>query len=224
MKLDHFKQQTSNLFAENRLLKIGFLILLIISGYNATALSGVGKNMRTVIVPIGAAGHLEVTGDTASDDYLLHMARYITGLIGNYSAPNARVQFQELLKLYAPEKLGEANDYFMNLADKIEKYPTVASMVLWDGKDALKTPKDMLQITTTRHRIVEGVTTEVDHVVYEVKYELRNGRFVILSINAADEKVLRQAKEDMNTNVRAPKEEVTVNPNHSNKPATTGGR
>ncbi len=199
MKFDRFKQRSSNLFAENRLLKFGFLMLLAISAYNATAISNVNKNQRTIIVPVGAAGKLEVTGDTASDDYLRWMARYMINLVGNYTAPNVRNQFEELTKLYAPEVYNEAHDYFMSLADQIEKYPTVASMVVWIGNDALKTTKGVMYVTTDRHRIVDGVTTRVDRVVYEVRYEIRSGQFVVLSITTPEDKTIRQTKEDVNS-------------------------
>lgn len=195
MKFELFKQQTSNLFAENRLLKFGFVVLLMISGYNATAIRNVQKDVRTVIVPVGASGTLEVAGASASDDYLLSMARYVTNMVGNYTATSARDQFEELLKLFAPETYGEARDHFMSLADKIEKYPTIASMMVWEGKTALKAADGVMQIGTQKHRLVEGKTTKTDRVVYEIRYEIRNGRFYILSITTPEEKEIRRVKE-----------------------------
>ena len=189
MHVEAYKQKTSNLFAENKLLKLAIIALVIVSLVNWTAVRTALNSTRTVIVPIGAQGILEVTNNGASDDYLRAMSRYITNLLGTYTASTARDQFEELLPLFAPEKYSDAKQQFDELADRIERYPNITSIMHWSGREPLQKIEDRLVISTQKSRMVNGDTARTDQAIYEIQYAIRNGRFIILNIReTVDEK------------------------------------
>lgn len=182
MHVDIFKQKTSNLFAENKLLKFALIVLVIITLVNWTAVHTAMNSTKTVIVPIGAQGVLEVSNDSASDDYMRAMARYITNLLGTYTASTARDQFEELLPLFAPEKYSDAKQQFDELADRIEQYPNITSVMHWSGHEPLRRIEDKLLISAQKSRLVNGKTARTEQADYEIQYAIRSGRFYILNI------------------------------------------
>ncbi len=182
MRVDLYQQKTANLFAENRLLKFAMAAMVAVSLVNWNAARNALDSTKTVIVPVGARGMLEVSTASASDDYLRAMARYITHQLGTYTASTARHQFEEVLALFAPEHYAAAKHQFESLAEHIERYPNVASLIHWTGQAPLKRAEDKLIISALKRRLVNGNTARADSVMYEIHYALREGRFWILNI------------------------------------------
>jgi len=189
MKLEIFQQRSSNLFAENRLLKFGLLTLIVISIMNWTAMQKAIDSTRTVIYPVGMSTGCQYWANGGSDECLRAMARYVTNQVGNYTASGARQQFEELLVLFAPESHSNAREYFDKLAAKIERYPNVSSRMVWSGNNALKkVGDDKLVIKAQKARLVNGDTSRTETVTYEIKYEIRDARFWVLHVKEmADE-------------------------------------
>ncbi len=190
MHVKYFNQFSSNLFAENKLLKFGFVVLLLIVVSNWQAINTSIDKHRTIIVPIGASGDLWVTGDDASDNYLRHMARYISSMVGNYTASSARYQFEELLSLYSPSTYAEAKTGFEKLSDDIERYPTVSSRATWLGRIPLfiDGPRKKMTIKIMKDRLVNGDVTRSVETDVVVDFYIADGRFWIKSINTKDDK------------------------------------
>lgn len=183
MHVDIYKQKMSNIFAENRLLKLAVFMMVLISLMNWHAIQKAMDSTKTIVVPMGAVGALEVGTDTASDEYLRAMSRYIVGLLGTYTASTARDQFEEILPYMSPEGYAKAKQHFDNLADRIERYPNIASVVHWSGRDPLQIEGNILKIQAQKKRLVNGNATRVENIHYEIKYEIRMGRFYIVNIS-----------------------------------------
>lgn len=185
MNLNLFQQKTDNLFAENRLLKICFVLVLLISLSNWQAIRTAFKQQKTVVIPLSASGDLWVSGNQASETYLRHMARYLTAMIGNYTASTARRQFEEILHLYGPAHYAEAKTGFEKLSDQIERYPTVSSRVTWVGRDPmlLDEVSEKITIQLEKERLVNGDVTRTEDKTIEIDYYILDGRFWIEAIN-----------------------------------------
>ena len=97
--LHRYLQGSSNLFEENRLLKLSVAGLFGITAVLGTLIYTSNQNTRTVVVPFGAGGDLYVTGSEPSEAYLRTITRNVVSLSGTYSAYSADRQFQELLSL-----------------------------------------------------------------------------------------------------------------------------
>ena len=97
--LHRYLQGSSNLFEENRLLKLAVVGLFGITAVLGTLIYTSNQNTRTVVVPFGASGDLYVTGSEPSEAYLRTITRNVVSLSGTYSAYSADRQFQELLSI-----------------------------------------------------------------------------------------------------------------------------
>lgn len=184
MELTVYQQKVANVFAENRLLKIGFGALLIMSIGNWHAINSAVDNQRVVIVPVSSTGELWISGGEASLPYLRQMARYLTGMVLNYTAATARAQFEEILTLYTPGSYATAKVSFEKLSDQIERHPTVSSRATWVTNQPLKIDEknEILSISVMKERIVSGDVTQSERRIIEIDYDIVDGRFVIESI------------------------------------------
>lgn len=180
-----FLQKSSNLFAENRLLKMGFVCVLAITIINWYDNKSARDEIRTLIIPAGSGGNIEIGYGTASNDYLINMARLIIHLSGDYTASTARTQFEELLKLFAPETMGEAQKRFMDEAKEIERFSSVASTVYWAGDNAMQVTANTITVRAVKVRYINGNAVRSENMKYKIAYVIRAGRFYILSFEEA---------------------------------------
>ena len=138
MTKGYFLSTLDALQAKNRLLTAAFLVLLVLNVLNTVSLQRARTLMQTVIVPIGGGEGMSVGHGKASPEYLRHMARYVTQMVGTYSASSARPQLQELLGIFAPEVVGKAQSEFEKMAVQIERFPSISSVMRWQGTEALR--------------------------------------------------------------------------------------
>jgi len=185
-----YQQKESNLFAENRILKMALITLIVVGIMNWSAMQQARDSIRTVIYPVGMGSGCQYWNNGATDECLRAMARYITNQLGNYTPSGARQQFEELLVLFHPDSHANATQYFDKLSKQIERYPNISSRMVWSGKDALvKKGQDKLIIKTQKTRLVNGESSRIERVDYEIKYAVQDARFWILSIKeVTDEK------------------------------------
>lgn len=180
MLLKTHLQNSSNLFQENRLLKVGFIAVLLMNILNWHQVNNILDTEKTVLTPLGAVGNLWVSNDAASDDYILFMSRYVMHQLGDYKAGTARQQFNELARLFAPDSAGEARNRFDVMASEIEKYPTSASEIVFGDRDVLHDAANHnIKIRAQKLRYLNGVETGKDPKAYVIEYKIAHGRFVI---------------------------------------------
>ena len=90
MNLDIFLQKSSNIFAENRLLKFSIVVLGVAVVINTAGLFKALNSQKIILVPPVINSKISVTGDKASDEYLKEFTRYALGLALTYNPSNAR--------------------------------------------------------------------------------------------------------------------------------------
>ncbi|MEI6704464.1 MAG: TraE/TraK family type IV conjugative transfer system protein, partial [Deltaproteobacteria bacterium] len=76
MNLDIYLQKSSNIFAENRLLKFSVVVLSIAVVINTAGVFKALNSQKTILVPPVINSKISVTGDKASDEYLKEFTRY----------------------------------------------------------------------------------------------------------------------------------------------------
>lgn len=182
MKAQDYLATLDNLKNGNRLLLLALLMMVVFNAMNWFSLTRARNSLQTVIVPIGGGVGMTVGNGKASPEYLRTMARYVTNAIGSYTAGTARAQLQELLSLFAPEVVGQAQVEFERLASQIERFPSIASSIRWQGEEALKVQANQLQVHVAKDRLVNGNTTETKTSFYCIKYRIDDARFWIVSI------------------------------------------
>ena len=180
MNLDIFLQKSSNIFAENRLLKFVVVALGIAVVINTAGLFMALNSQRVILVPPVVNSKISVSGDKASDEYLKEFARYILNLALTYNPVNARSQFSELLAVYDPAEFQASRKELYELADKIEN--TKASSAFYIQSIINDTEKRRLEVTGTKKTYMVDQKAEDAQKVYLIEYRIDNGKFILVRL------------------------------------------
>lgn len=180
MNLDIFLQKSSNIFAENRLLKFVVVALGIAVVINTAGLFMALNSQRVILVPPVVNSKISVSGDKASDEYLKEFARYILNLALTYNPVNARSQFSELLAVYDPAEFQASRKELYELADKIEN--TKASSAFYIQSIINDTEKRRLEVTGTKKTYMVDQKAEDAQKVYLIEYRIENGKFILVRL------------------------------------------
>lgn len=177
-----FLSKLDALQARNRLLTTAFLILLVLNVMNTVSLQRARTMTQTVIVPVGGGDGMSVGHGKASPQYLRHMARYVTQMVGTWSASSARPQLQEVLGLFAPEVVGKAQSEFEKMAVQIERFPSISSVMRWQGAEALRVKPGLIQVSAAKDRLVNGNVSETTPIHYCIEFRIDESRFWVLGL------------------------------------------
>lgn len=179
MNLDIFLQKSSNVYAENRLLKFFIVVIGVAVLINTYFAYKAFNSMRVILVPPVIDSKLEIAGDKGSDDYMKSFTRYVCGLALSYNALNARAQFAELLTMYAPESFPEAKKTFYNLADAIETTKVSNSFMI--HKIVVDSSKHQIEVQGPGIQFAQDKKIDEMSKTYIIDYRIRNGRFEIMA-------------------------------------------
>ncbi|WP_257291442.1 type IV conjugative transfer system protein TraE [Endozoicomonas sp. ONNA1] len=186
MSLINFKSlvnESDSVFAENRLLKVGFGVLLICTMFNTVAIQRMDNKRQTHIVPVGTGLTYEFTNGVAGHTYLVRMARFIIDLRGNITAGNVDENFELLLTLYSEEKYGEARDYYKKIAEDVKRYNSVSYQVRINPGTAIKNVDNKyLYIEAVKKQIVGNSITSTTPLKYKISYRIREGLFQLTDL------------------------------------------
>jgi conjugal transfer pilus assembly protein TraE len=180
VNLDIFLQKSSNIFAENRLLKFVVVALGIAVVINTAGLFMALNSQRVILVPPVVNSKISISGDKASDEYLKEFARYILNLALTYNPVNARSQFSELLAVYDPAEFQASRKELYELADKIEN--TKASSAFYIQSIINDTEKRRLEVTGTKKTYMVDQKAEDAQKVYLIEYRIDNGKFILVRL------------------------------------------
>lgn len=179
--LEFFVQKSSNIMAENRLLKFVVVILAVSIVYLGTMIRYAMDSQRTIIVPPVVTTSLSLRGDQADDAYLVAMARYIAALVFNYTPATAQRQFTELMHLYSPETFSSGQLWLSELVATVEK-ARVTSVYYPESISIADGEINQIKLEGTLKRGTDLVEPTGERVVYLIDYRIVAGRFEILQI------------------------------------------
>lgn len=180
MLLKNFLQQSSNVFAENRLLKFVVVVQCLVLIWCVYKVEDIKGNIRTIIQPPVINSKIEVSGAWTSDAYVKEYIRYVSSLVWNYSPGIARNQFAELLVSWHPSVYQSAKQRLYILADQIEQ--TSSASVFYINKIEHNVDRREIEVTGNRLLTMQNKPVEQAMKVYIVTYKVENGRFWILGI------------------------------------------
>ncbi|MDX9821991.1 MAG: type IV conjugative transfer system protein TraE [Syntrophales bacterium] len=185
MKLNLFLQKTSNIVAENRLLKFVVVVIGIATVVNASMTCRALNYQRTVIIPPVLNSRIEITGDRASEEYVKAFSRYIAALSFSYSPGSVKPQFDELLALYAPEAFPEGKRALYELADRV--ITTRVTSVFFMGKLYVDSGKNQIEMSGQKRQYVDDRKVEDIVKTYLIDYRISDGRFQIVRVSEKEE-------------------------------------
>jgi conjugal transfer pilus assembly protein TraE len=185
MKLNLFLQKSSNVVAENRLLKFVVVVIGVAAVINAFMTYRALNYQRTVIVPPVLKSRIEITGDRASEEYVRAFSRYFAALAFSYSPGSVKAQFDELLALYAPEVFPEEKRVLYELADRV--ITTRVTSVFFIGKLYVDGEKSQIEVAGQRRQYVDDRKVEDIVKTYLIDYRISEGRFQLVKISEKEE-------------------------------------
>jgi len=172
-----FLQQSSNLFAQNRLLRFVVVVLSACLVFTSIMTYRAVRYQKVILIPPQMTGTVEFVQGKPTEAYIQDISRRIVSLATTYSPGTARKQFNELLVYYAPESYPEASILWYSLAGRIEEsqvnsvfYPQTLTM----KDNRIEVFGDLKQYTGNTR--LENTTR-----TYFLDYQVRDGRFSLLA-------------------------------------------
>tara|TARA_Y100000589_G_C26990741_1_gene562511 strand:+ start:202 stop:777 length:576 start_codon:yes stop_codon:yes gene_type:complete len=177
MKAEIFLQKTSNLFAQNRLLKFSIGVLALTVMFNSAMVYRAVKYQRVVLIPPTMTGTVEFIQGKPNDSYLRDISRRIVGLAATYSPPTVRSQFEELLAYFAPEAYPQASKSWYSLASRVEESQVSSVFYL----ERIRVTQSAIEIFGNFRQYAGDTLLENSSKTYLIDYRLQDGRFYIVS-------------------------------------------
>ena len=177
MKAEIFLQKTSNLFAQNRLLKFTITILALTVMFNSAMVYRAVKYQRVVLIPPTMTGTVEFIQGKPNDAYITDISRRIVGLAATYSPPTARGQFEELLTYFAPEAYPQASNSWYSLASRVEESQVSSVFYL----EKISVTEGFIEVFGNFKQYAGDTLLENTSKTYLIDYRLQDGRFYIVS-------------------------------------------
>lgn len=177
MNLDIYLQKSSNIFAENRLLKFAIVVLGVAVVINSIGVFQALNSQKVILVPPVINSKISISGDKASDEYIKEFTRYTLGLALTYNPATARPQFSELLVMYDPATFKVARTELYALADKIES--TKSASVFYINAMSHDSDKKLIQVDGTKQSYIIGEKSVDEQKTYFVEYAIISGKFIL---------------------------------------------
>lgn len=180
--LNPFMQASSNVFGENKLLKIVLIIIAIGVFMIYSSVNSFMSHQQTIIQPVGRADPYEIGNYTANEAYLFDMAETIVNLSGNLSARSVTDKFNMLLNLFHDSSHGRYQKHFKTLAEEVSKYSTISHIAELARPEPIFVLDNQMRIRVKKSRVV-GTTVKPHEIKYLlIDYTIENGRFWIMDM------------------------------------------
>jgi conjugal transfer pilus assembly protein TraE len=177
-----FLQQTSNVFGQNRLLKIMMGMMVIGVWMIYSSVQDFKTHQQTIVIPGGQRAPYEIRNYSASEQYIFDMANYITYLAGNFSPNNVSDRFNILLGLFHESSYPRYQSHFKELAHEIQQFKNISHIAELAYPDPLFSRENQLRIRMKKSKVV-GTTIKPAVVNYLiVDYQIIDGRFWIMNL------------------------------------------
>lgn len=167
---------------EQGLLRSVILILalgLVIEGYLMIQMI---NRQRVVLVPPGVheAGEIWVRENNASAGYLEDVTRFLLPLVTSFHPRTLTEQISLFLRYVAPEQYGAVKALLLSQAGQAIKNDISQAFYIQEVEIKKETARatGILRRYVGKTRVTEEVTT------YEVRYEIRRGRPVVVGIES----------------------------------------
>ena len=194
MKTSIFLQKASNLFVENRLLKFVVVVMALAVSFNSLMVYRAVRYQRTVLIPPTMTGTVEFIQGKPTDTYTQDLCRRIVNLAATYSPPTARAQFEELLNYYAPEVYPQASKTWYSLAGRVEE--SLVSSVFYLEKITLG--EKTIEVFGNLNQFAGDTPLATTSKTYLIDYQIRDGRFYLLSFEEKTPSSTMQLGENRN--------------------------
>ena len=177
-----YLQKSSNVFAENKTLRLMFAAILAVVLMNTVAIQRIKSHTQTFLVPMGYSVEYAFTGATPSENYLRDIGLFIIQMAGDISAANAQQQFEDILAIWHPSTAAEYRKRFMAISKELKKYPSTSYDVIWNASQPITLKPGEIRIQAAKKKIVGKAVTATTSLEYKIEYRFESGRFSIVHL------------------------------------------
>jgi conjugal transfer pilus assembly protein TraE len=177
MKLERYINKSSNLYAENRLLKFAVVcigIAVVVSGFFSYIAM---QYQKVIILPPVVDRRVVITGNKVDENYFKLFTRYAMTLLNNHTAATAQSQFNEFLTLVTTSAYPEMEKTLSALADTIKELNMTS--VYYPQKIKVNEETRVIEVTGLQKKFASTTLVESGPKKYIIKYVIINGRFYI---------------------------------------------
>ncbi len=193
MKSKKYVQASSNIFADNRLLKFIVIVIGVAQIFNSFMVYRAVSYETTILIPPKMTGTIEFVNGVPTDKYVWDMTRVITNLAVTYSPATARAQFNELLEYYSPDKFPKASERWYSLASRIEETQACSIFYL----ENIKLKKDgTVEIFGEMRQFVGDTSIFRQGKTFVMSYRVDNGRFYLLDFKEKERPANHENQEE----------------------------
>lgn len=201
MRLDLYMQKSSNLFAENRLLKICLIIIVLVTFYNTVMISKALRYTRTIVLPANMDRKIEFIEGKPTEEYVKQLGRNLSNLGLTFSPANVRSQFGDMLKYYAPAAYPEAYKMWYTLASRVEE--AKVSQVFYLRGIKLNANTQEIELTGEKKQYTDEKMVKGEAFAkYIITYQITDGKFELLTFldkSQSKEKGYEEMKQDLDS-------------------------
>lgn len=180
--VSRFTDATSNIWAENRVLRFMAVCVLAASFVLGYLVLAAMNKQKTIIVPFGqGVEHLYLVGDEPSDAYLVAIARNVIQLVGTYTSSGIEFQLDEVLKLVHPRIHAEKREIFRRDVARLKDFREISFATYIRYDEEFSFGIGVIEIPVRRERFV-GKSRTSDSGYYRLDYVVEEGRFWLTDI------------------------------------------
>lgn len=180
--VSRFTDATSNIWAENRVLRFMAVCVLAASFVLGYLVLEAMNRQKTIIVPFGqGVEHLYLVGDEPSDAYLVAIARNVIQLVGTYTSSGIEFQLDEVLKLVHPRIHAAKREIFRRDVARLKDFREISFATYIRYDEEFSFGIGVIEIPVRRERFV-GKSRTSDSGFYRLDYVVEEGRFWLTDI------------------------------------------
>jgi conjugal transfer pilus assembly protein TraE len=167
--------------------KVLTLFVFIIGGLvviNIFVTISIATNEKTVLVPMGLNAKAEISENKADLQYLRQSARYVLGLLLNYSPATVKPQYEELLLVYDSESYPAARTRLFNLADAVKT--SQISSIFMPQTFSVDQSNSWLKVQGARKIYKDDRTSTNTMETYQIFYKIKGSTFYVSDVKEVE--------------------------------------
>ena len=178
-------ERWKNLAEENKTIKFVMLVLLLGMILEGIYINGILEKQKVIIVPPYISEKIEISGKKANIAYIRMMCEYALNLLLDWTHFTVNSRFKEFMAFVDPSVAAKISRKLEETAEEARKRNVTQAFYLTklevgstpgSGKGEV-TADGMLQ------RFVFDQLVKTEKCRYVVRYKIKNGKFMITSIN-----------------------------------------
>ena len=179
-----FVEKWSKVASGYRLCRYVVFLLLLFVGYLLMLYTRNVEREKIILLPPAVYSKVFITNDSASPEYIKEMADYIIYLATNYTPDTIDSRLKEFLKYVEPSAYQRLRKQIKEISADVKFYGRVQAF--YPEKFQVDPQNRQVLVTGRLVKSYMEKTLEDKKQTYVLKYVIRNGEFLVVSLYPAN--------------------------------------